>query len=458
MAGRRVPVQCVGPSYPLADRKSAAQRSVNLWVQQIEGPGEDVQAVLRSAPGLVRYLDLGATIRGLFATDSRWFAVAGSTLYELTSGAAVSRGTLTTSSGYVRMKDGRDQLCIVDGTNGYVLTLSTNAFVQITDGDFRPSTWVDELDGYFIFATPNSDQFFISDLDNATSFDSLDFSSADAQNDNIVTFRVAKRELFLFGTRSVEVWIDSGNPDFPFTRYNSTPIDIGIVGARAAIKAADTLVFCGQTERGTGVVYMLEGHQPTVISTQAVEEALAGSSDLSQCSMWVYQREGNEFVGINAPGLETTWVWDAATRQWHERAEGTDAWVPLRLDEVVCFGGTHYGSAGQYVYELDDDAFVIEGTPVVRERTWPHLRSPSLEPMPYRGLELLCTTGHGGQISLEISNDGGETFGNRLMRSLGTSATQRVRWLCLGSARDRVFRLRCADAVPLSIIAATVDA
>lgn len=457
MAGKRI-VQAIGPSYRLADRKVAVQRAVNLWLQQIDAPGEDNAMVLRSAPGLVQSFDLGATVRGLHSTDSRWFAVAGATLYELTSGTAVSRGTLNSSSGHVKMQDGRDQLCIVDGADGYVLTLSSNAFAEITDIDWRATNWVESLDGYFVFPASGTDQFFLSAIDNAINLDALDFASADASTDNLVTLRVSKRELFLFGTRSTEVWIDSGNADFPFTRYNSTPIDVGIVGARAAIRAADTLVFVGQTERGTGVVYEMQGHQPVPVSTQAVAEALASSSDLSQCTMWAYQRGNNEFVGVNAPGLDTTWVWDAATRQWHERAEWSgSAYSALRLDEVVYFDGAHYGSSGQYVYELSDSTYTLAGDALMRERTWPHLRNPAFEQVNFRVLELGCTSGNSGEIALELSNDGGETFGTPLARSLGTSDMARIRWTPLGSARDRVFRLRCDDAVPLTIRSAAVD-
>jgi hypothetical protein len=146
MAGKRY-IPCVGPSYALADRKSAVQRSVNLYLREIEAPGEDKPAVLASVAGLVEHLSLGATIRGSYATDTRWFVVAGSTLYELTTGGLVSRGTLSTSSGYVCMRHGRDQLALVDGSNGYVLNMSTNAFSTITDVDWRGSNWVEELDG-----------------------------------------------------------------------------------------------------------------------------------------------------------------------------------------------------------------------------------------------------------------------------------------------------------------------
>lgn len=462
MSGQK-DIRCVGPSYMLADRKSAVQRAVNLYMREVEGVGEDKQVVLDSVDGLVEYLDIGAGTRGNYATDTRWFVVAGQTLYELTTGTAVSRGTLATSTGFVSMKHGRDQLVLVDAANGYVLNMATNVFAQITDADFRGSDWVEELDGYFIFVDPDTDQFYLSAIDDGSTLDALDFSSADAQPDDIVTHRVLKRELILFGTRSTEVWINSGDADFPLTRYNSTPIDVGAVGLRAVVNAADTLFFVGQTRTGTGTVYMMQGHQPVRVSTKAVEETLRSSTDISLCSMWTYQRDNAEFVGINAPGLTTTWVFDVATRQWHERAELVSGdWIARRDDQIVLFDGEHYGIAGDIVYRLDPDVYQLAGDPLVRERAWPHLVGPSFEPINYQSLELACTTGSDtlGSITLEISNDGGYTYGSPLLKSLGAVGQwmQRVRWLFLGSSRDRVFRLRCSDAVPLTIHSAYVEA
>jgi hypothetical protein len=456
---QRSTVKAIGPSYQLADRKAASQRSINLFMQQVEGLGEDRPYILASSPGLSPLVTLGATIRGSYCAGDRWFVVAGNTLFEVTTaGATTVRGTLATASGFVSMKHGRDQLVIVDGANGYVLRLNTNAFAPITSPGWRGSNFVDELDGYFVFVDPGTDQFYLSAIDDGSTLDGLDFSSADTQPDNVVTHRVRKRELHLFGSGSIEIWVNSGDADFPFVRYNSTPIDVGLVGPRAVAVAADGIVWVGQTDRGRGYVYELQGHQPVRISTQAVEEALAGAT-LAECSMWTYHAAGNEFVGINAPGMATTWVYDFSTRQWHERGElVAGAWAPLRAEFVTFVGAAHYAAAGARIYKQEGES--IDGAALVRERTWPHLMAPSFEPVSYRGLEVACTTGNGGTMTLEISNDGGHVWGAPLLRSLGAIGQymQRVRWLNLGSARDRVFRLRCTDAVPLAIYAATVDA
>ncbi len=456
---KRQEVRIIGPSAYLPDARRASQRAINLYMSRGEGVGEDRALVLASAPGLVSFLDLGATIRGSYQSAGRWFVVAGNKLYEVfATGSSTERGTLATSSGYVSMRSGQTQLVCVDGTNGYVLNLTSNVFAQITDPDWRGSEWVSELDGFFIFSEPDSDQFYLSEIDNPSSLDALDFYTADTKPDKIITHRVHKRELYLFGETSTEIWVNSGGLDFPFTRYNSTPIDIGTVGNRSAVATLDSLIFVGKSDTGQGYVYELQGHQPVRISTEAVENALMSATDLSEVSLWSYHTVGAEFVGLNAPGMPTTWVYDTSTRQWHERGYlNAGAWAPFPADFITHMDGVQYACNGDTIYTLDGNA--IDGSPMTRERTMPHLFAPSLDPINYKGLELSCSTGEGGNITLEISNDGGKTFGPPLQRSLGATGRwmQRIRWLGLGTSYDRVFRIRCTDDVDLTIVGGAIE-
>lgn len=461
MAGKKY-VPAIGPSGQLKDRKSAIQRSVNLRLRMV-----DSQLVLEGVEGLTLRVTLPADIRGLYTSDEgRMFAVAGATLYEVASdGATTSRGSLASSSGYVSMKNGLDQLIVVDGPNGYVFTFATNTLAPITDTDWRGSRWVEELNGQFIFVPDDQpDQFYLSAIDDGSNFDALDFSSSDAQPDNIVTHRVMKQELFLFNARSTEVWIYTGDTDFPLTRYNSTPIDIGCVGLRAAVVSTDSMFWVGATDKGAGLVYEMRGHQPVRVSTEAVDEALAAASDLSGVVMWAYQVAGAEFVGLNIPGAATTWVFNVALEQWHEQARLVDgAWVQWPVDQVAFFENTHFAAWGDSLYVIDADADTVGDEAMSFERTWPHLVSPSMEPVSYRGLEVSMTTGGkdgNGAITLELSNDGGSVWLPPLRRSLGAIGRrmERIRWLGLGSAINRVFRLRWSGAGPATMYGATVDA
>lgn len=461
MAGQNV-VAALGPSYHLDDRKAAVQTAINCFLEQVEGLGETRQLTQVSAPGLLQSFALGAAIRGQRNVEGRWFVVAGATLYEIAGGVAVSRGTLSSGAGFVSLSHNTTQMVIVDGPTLYVYTLATNAFAPYASAGWRGSNTVGFIDGYSIFVDPDTDQFYLSQIDDATIQNPLDFSSADAQPDNVVTSLVQHRELLLFGLYTTEVWINSGGAAFPFTRYNSAQIDVGCVGAQAAIVASDSAFWIGQTRSGSGIVYQMIGHAPKRVSTRAIEQMLAKSTNLSAASMWTYQVDGHEFIGINAPGLSTTLVFDAAAQQWHERAEwnvGVTGWSPLRLTNVCYVNGAQYGGdVNGFIYKLDPTCYQLGSDALVRERTWPHLVSASMEPITFAALELACTTGYGGNVTLQLSNDGGATFGPPLMRSLGAVGRwmQRIRWMMLGTAYDRVFRIRCSDAVPFNMHAAAV--
>lgn len=451
-------VQCVGPSYHLAEVKAACQSAINCYSQKLDNDAW----MMASTPGEVDIASLTYEIRGSRNVQGRWFVVAGSTLYEVTAaGVTTVRGTLSSSTGFVGMSDNKTQIAIVDGPNLYIFTLASNVLTAVSSAGWRGSDDVHEMDGYFIFVDPDTDQFYISAIDNGTNLNALDFSSADSAPDNIVTHRVMHRQLWLMGSLSTEIWIDSGELSFPFTRYNSYTMDVGCVGKRAAINAADTLFWIGQTPRGTGIVYMAQGNQPQRVSTMAVEQALKSSTNLAGASMWTYQIEGHEFIGINAPGLSTTWVYDAAIQQWHERGEWSAGWMPLRSMLVTSYAGEHFaGTSYGKLVRLDASINNLSGRPLVRERTWPHLKKASMDPLSFYGVELSMNTGYGGNVTLEISNDGGKNFGPKLLRSLGAIGRwmQKVRWLGLGAACNRVFRIRVSDDVPFSIYDATVDA
>lgn len=455
MAGSKV-VQCVGPSYHLDDKKAGIQSAINCYPQRLEGDNW----MMAASPGEVQIAALSGPLRGSRNVFGRWLVVAGNTLYEVTTtGAFTVRGTLATSVGFVGMSHNKTQVALVDGANLYLFTLGTNALTMIVSSGWRGSNTVWEMDGYFIFVDPETDQFYISAIDDGSILDALDFSSADSSPDDIVTHLVSHRQAWFFGDLSTEIWIDSGTAAFPFVRYQSYSMDVGCVGEGAAIVAADTVFWVGQTERGAGIVYMATGNQPTRVSTMAVEQALRASTDISGTTMWTYQIEGHEFIAVNAPGLATTWVYDAAVQQWHERAEWDAGWKPLRSRLVTSVGLDHFaGDADGKLVRLDSDVNTLSGRPLVRERTWPHLIQPTMEPVSYLGLELAMTSGHGGNVTLEISNDGGETFGPMLLRSLGPIGRwmQRIRWNGLGTAINRVFRVRCSDDVPFAIHSAAV--
>lgn len=458
----------VGPTYSLATRKASVQRSINYMLRALEPGNEPSRFVLEQVPGYATWATLSSEIRGAWWTGSRLFVVAGATLYEVDSaGAATSRGTLLTSTGPVGMAQGLLQLMVVDGANGYILTLASNAFAQITDPDFPGAAVVGFLDGFFIIVPPGGQAFYLSDgVDNATSWDALDFASAESAPDDVLSLIVDHRESWFFGQYTTEPWFPGG-ADFYLTRNNGGIIEQGIVGPFACAKLDNSVFWVGQDRNGSGMVWRADGYTPKRVSTHAIEELLQTCTDLSAVQVWAYQDDGHTFLGIYGPGMETTPVYDASVGQWHERAELVNGDLAPWRGRVVCYAhGLHLiGGADGVLYRLDRTLNTNAGGTLTRQRISPHSAAPNAERAFYDSLKLVATVGEVGQgispsIELRYSNDGGYTWGNWMTRSLGAVGQYgtEVRWDRLGSARDRVWHIRCTDNARAEIIGEAITA
>lgn len=454
-------ISFIGPSYELTTRKADVQRVVNMYPMLIASGTGKSPALLQSIPGLTLFSAL-TTIRGMHEVNGRLFAVSGSSLYELSSaGTATLCGTLASSTGAVDMAHGLDQLVIVDGSAGYVLTLATNALTTIGADGFYGSARIGYLDGYFIAMKPDSQQYGISTIDDATAWDALDFASSEGAPDPLVSFVVSNRELWLFGSNSVEVVYNAGGADFPFARNSTVSIELGCCSPHAAKKLANGVYWVSSDSRGAGVVWRTNGYQPERISTQAVEEKLAGA-DLSTLTAYTYHQAGDAFYCINADGLDTTWVFEASSGQWHERAElALGEYAPHRGTCHAYAFGRHLIGAATGVYELDATVNTNAGDPLVRDRVSPHAATPDFSRNIFPLFELDVTTGEAAPgispvVSMRYSDDGGATWSNWLTRSLGLTGaySTRVRWHRTGQAIDRVWQVRCTDDVEFSIIGA----
>lgn len=451
----------VGVSYTLSTRQASAQRSVNLFLQGMETPSKSSH-IMRAVPGLVLFAALGAQIRGCIEVGARCFFVAGSVLYELSSaGVATNRGTLSSSGGQVGMAWGTTQLVIVDGPNGYVLTLASNAFARITDPDFPGSDRVHYLDGFFILKDPGTQRFYLTAIDDASTIDALDYKSAESSPDNIVAHIVTNQRLFLLGSLTVEPFFNSGNLEFPFDRSAGEIIDVGCIATWGLCKADAGIMWIGRDTNGSGIVYHSAGSPPKRISTTAVEEALQASTDLSAAVAYVYQDHGQTFYAINAPGLSATWVYEVSTGAWHERCDidAAGQFIAHRATHHVFAHGLHLvGDADGKVYRMDRDVHTFNGAALVCERTSPNDAAPLRELKTYSMFVLDCTTGEAAtgepMVELSFSNDGGATFSDPVLRSAGALGNrhQRLVWRRLGRARDRVWRVRFSADAPFAIV------
>ncbi len=462
-------IPIVGPSYNIRVRKADIQRSINLFPSIVESGAGKAPAILQSIPGLTLFADGGSETRAMRTLkDGRLFVVNGSNFNEISAtGTVTNRGTLATTTGAADIAQNLIEAIIVDGPNGYVYNLTTNVYSQNAAVAFNGSVRVSVLNGRAIYVKPNSQQFSLSAIDDATVIDTLDFASAESSPDNIVTHIVDHGQVFFFGETGIEIWDDTGGTDFPLTRNEGAKIETGASAAFSVQKLDNTVYWLGNDERGGGIVWKLNGFTPARVSTQAIEEMLQSVDDLSQANAYTYQQDGHSFYCLNVPGLNTTLCFDVASGAWHERAEWqSGAYAQHRGQfHAYAFGKHLIGTADGKIYEYDPEVNTNAGDILIRDRISPHFATPTYKRIPISTLQVDCVVGKGRpdgsepSLMMRYSNDGGIEWGDWRTVGMGAIGARRKRCIFrrLATAYDRVWQLRCTDDTQFSIVGANVE-
>lgn len=283
------------------------------------------------------YLGTGP-VRGLWEQDGRAFAVSGPNFYEIfPSQTKTLRGSVRANTWPATISSNGsfgDQLIVTSGGNGYLYGMDDHSFAEILDAAFP--TRVQSclyFDGYFIALDARTGIFSLSDLNDGSSWNGLDFGQEMQVSDQTKAMARSHDNLFLFGSKYAVPWFNNGDASFPFAPVSGTLIEQGIFAPWSLASLDNTLFWVGGDDRGKGIVWRFDGYTPVRVSTNPVEFALSQASRLEDAIGFSYQEEGHLFYLLYVPTLDTTWVYDVATQQWHERAEWdsrTMRWYPHR--------------------------------------------------------------------------------------------------------------------------------
>ena len=501
----------LGSSYVARSVNAADNRMVNLFPEVIPEGGKE-PGFLNRAPGLNFLQTIGTgPIRGLWAhqtNGSDFYVVSGTEVYQLTglTSTPVKIGNVA-AGGPVSIADNGTQIFFACNGPSYIFNEATHTFKQITDPDFPGAVTVAYLDGYFVFNEPNSQRVWVTSLLDGTSIDPLDFASAEGSPDGLVAINVDHREAWLFGSDSVEVWYDAGLADFPLTRIQGAFNEIGCVAAFSVAKLDNSLFWLGTDARGQGIVYKANGYTGQRVSTHAIEYAIAQYGNISDAIAYTYQQEGHGFYVLTFPSANATWVYDAATQAWHERAGLVNGQFTRHRSNCQCNfeGNTVVGDfENGNIYTLDLDVYADNGQPQKWLRSWRALPTGqnNLNRSAHHSLQLDAETGVGlnglttgeniylttesgnplitengefilsavgavpvpaPQAMLRWSDDGGHTWSNEHWTSMGRIGEygHRTIWRRLGMTlklRDRVYEVSGTDPVKLAIMGAELHA
>ena len=466
----------LGSTYVARSVNAADARMVNLFPEIVPEGGKE-PAFLQRCPGLKFQTEVGfGPIRALWAHQTRgedFYVASGNEFFQIDGLTETARklGNIS-GTGPVSIADNGTQLFIACGEKGYIYNESTDVFAEITDPDFAGATTVCYLDGYFVFNQPNSQIIWVSQLLDGTSVEPLDFASAEGSPDGVVGIINDHKELWIFGTDTTEVWYNAGTADFPLAPIQGAFNEVGCASAFSIAKLDNSIFWLGTDPRGQGVVYRADGYTAKRVSTHAVEWQIQQYGNLSDAVAYAYQQDGHTFYVLNFPQANRTWVYDASTGAWHERAGWVNGEFTRHRSNCFCnFQGNMV--VGDYengnIYTFDLDVYEDNGQPQKWLRSWRALPTGennlkrtaqhSMQLDIEAGVGLNLGQGSDPEVMLRWSDDGGHTWSSEHWVKIGKIGQygRRAIWRRLGMTekiRDRVYEVSMTDPVKTAIMGA----
>lgn len=355
---------------------------------------------------------------------------------------------------------------------GDVVSITDNP-VQVAIGQ-GPFSNIQFLDGYFIALISNSQTFQISDLEDGTTWNPINKYQVSVFAENTPGMIVNQRELWLFGNKRSVVYSTTPDPLVPFQPISGAFMEEGIDAPNSLSRLDNSIFWLAKNELGHVIARRASGWTPIRISSHAVENAWRSYGTTSDAVGYAWQMNGHIFWQLWFPTADKTWVYDAATNQWHERTflpfAGPSAQAHRSRSYMFAFNrmlvgdrssGTIYTQVvpvtGTPSYDFVDGQFCS----IQRIRRAPHISNEQewtfhtqLQVYLESGLANISGPGNSPIISLRFSDDGGHTWSNSHFASAGMIGQYRTRCMFrrLGRSRDRVYELTCTDPIPWRIV------
>lgn len=449
-----------------------AQVRTNLYVELNQSDEKNILTLYPTA-GLKLFADFGESpIRGFWEVAGVIYVVHRNKLYALLNNGffgsyigSVSNGTqeisintplgmLLTSEGLVSITDNGNQICIVDGTYGYIFDRSTLAFTQITSAGFAPANHVEYHNGRFIVNRAATGQWAISGIYNGLTWSALDFATAESSPDNLVRVISDSGILLLMGEKTIEPWGNSGALDFPYTRIGSGAIEWGLAARWSLCKFMDSLIFLRRNRLGQIQVCIHQSGAAQAMSTPEMDTVFGQYTTFSDAVGITYMYGGHPFYQITFPTVNETWLFDGQSKSWSKLVSGTGrhrALLYAQLNDKKYVTDYENGK----VYQLKEDEYTDNGASIPREFISKHIGGGDYSTIASLWLEMEAgvgtQTGQGTdpQIMMSISRDGGHTYGPEQWRPFGKVGEyrRRAKWNRVGRARNWVFKFRITDPV-----------
>lgn len=449
-----------------------AQRRLNCYYELVLD-GDKTKIAIYGTPGLTLFKFIGAApIRGAWAVGLYAYIAQAGRLYRLDlAGNITLLGTLNTSSGFVSICDNGFQVLVVDGTNGYTYTIASGVFAQITSANFpNGATTCAFQDGFFLVEDPSfAGRWFKSASYDGQTWSALDNGVMVSSSNPCTAVDSDNGYVIVWGTLAVEFWQNIGTAGFPFFPNRSMSREYGLAAKWSRAKVNSAMCFLAQNRQGQVTVMKLSPGGDKKISTSDIDAAINSFAVQSDATALSYVIDGHPMYEITFPTAGRSFLYDDSTEMWSEVQTGVDLIGRHAAQFGFAWNGDMYVTdyATGNLYTLDPAAYTDNGATIKRLIQTRHQYRDGNEFALNEllldmetGVGLQSGQGSNPQICLQVSKDGGRTFGLERWAPIGLVGQYDLigaHWTRMGSAHDFVLRFWMTDPVKFAISAGYAD-
>lgn len=423
---------------------------------------QETPVALLVRPGLTDFGEVGtgplrgvARKAGLFGNDA--LLVSGNTLYRV-----ASTGVATAFSGTIA---GRDRVKIDIGRDaddndvariatGDAMYMATGASVAAEDFPEAGGAGAQDLvfhRGYWIAIEAGTDKAYYQ-IPGETTWNALDFASAEYQPDKLVAVDSVRDQIWFLGDVTTEPFTLTG-ADPAIAPYGGLAFDVGCRSRDAVVSIGGSIIWVDDRCN----VQMSSGGEPRPIADAGLI-ALIREANAEDLRAWGFGLDGHVFYVLSLGA--STWVYDQSGPTW-----GT--WDSKGYDYFRGHLGCEY--AGQIItldalqgsgqiWLVDPGAMDDDGEEIgcefsaFMEVKEGRVRVGNVELIGLTGDAPMTGQGSAPLVGMRYSDDGAKTWSSWRWASMQTTGQYRgrVRWRQLGQARapqGRVFQFRCSEPI-----------
>lgn len=393
---------------------------------------------------------------------------------------------------------------LVAGTTYYAIRVSA---ATVSPGTIRVATsYANAITGVFIDLATNG-----APTNTILSSGQLQQGFITSHPGTIVACRTLHRRIFLFSENYTEVWENAGlGTNLPFRRNNSLLMEVGTPAIGSVSTGFDRMFFLAQDKDGLAGVMEVKGTESILVSNRALDFQLAQYAEnpatgVADARGVLIKENGLIFYRLNFTLANHTFVLGVSMStadepKWHEEEVLNGDRHPAQT-HAYFDGVNYYGSYSEAIfYIVDDQDPTNDGEPIRRmrigkqmtpegynrlriDRFQVDLLQGSLQIDEFIDIELTAedeeiletesgvdiildqqvnTVGGQPTVFLQISRDGGQTYGNYLHATMGKigERTHRTVWRKLGTTpRGQGFipKIEFFNTIPFIVLGAAWD-